>query len=603
MDQNDIQHSTRSSIHDEKSHHNDDDSFDYEMQEYSPIPMVSTIQPTTTYIPQYSVDSNSAKPAFPIQEVIPNSHEALTMDINSSSGMQLNPSKNLRARTSQAKHTTSSSIHSNSQYSLDNDIDSKNDDVSQSVNRLSQSQVDSAQMTNANSQGIPMMVKPKTLYQNPQTPTVLPSTYHPISKWSTVKHTYLKEFLAEFMGTMVMIIFGDSVCCQVNLASKIQQNTYVQSLLKLKSKGVATEDLVDTMETLETLVSSTSGGTFDDIAMGWGAAVVMGYFCAGGSAISGAHLNPSITIANFFFRGFPKKKIPYYLIGQMLGAFIAAYITFIYHKKIILQAYPDDWWKNESVANLFFVFPKEYLSPARQFIGEFVCTAMLQAGMFALTDPYTCLSSDVFPLMLFILIFMINASMGYQTGCAMNMARDLGPRLAMYTLGFDRKVIWINHHHFFWIPMVAPFLGSLTGALVYDVCIYQGHESPVNWPFTLYKEKLVRSWHRRPGWKKRSRKRATSDLSEFSYATDDIDNSSDYGLQPTSSMKKTTTTSTASDLEDEIRHPSVQFKSVQKDAKRLYGGIPTILENEDSLETASFSNTSGSLVFSDKQLQ
>lgn len=88
---------------------------------------------------------------------------------------------------------------------------------------------------------------------------------------------------------------------------------------------------------------------------------------------------------------------------------------------------------------------------------------MLQAGTFALTDPYTCLSSDVFPLMMFILIFIINASMAYQTGTAMNLARDLGPRLALYAVGFDHKMLWVHHHHFFWVPMVGPFIGALMG--------------------------------------------------------------------------------------------------------------------------------------------
>lgn len=94
---------------------------------------------------------------------------------------------------------------------------------------------------------------------------------------------------------------------------------------------------------------------------------------------------------------------------------------------------------------------------------EFLCGAMLQAGTFALTDPYTCLSSDVFPLMMFILIFIINASMAYQTGTAMNLARDLGPRLALYAVGFDHKMLWVHHHHFFWVPMVGPFIGALMG--------------------------------------------------------------------------------------------------------------------------------------------
>ncbi|QLL30362.1 hypothetical protein HG536_0A01790 [Torulaspora globosa] len=594
--------SRSSSRHTRKSSDgNEGDEYDYEMQDYWPQPITSRGRSKTSYIPQYTI-SNASQ--FQIHEVVPNTQMAISSSTDTTGGVNgsLPGTENARSELRPRGQTVSSNLlHLGDIFKNNEDTNSHNASTSGPRSRHGseshRSNVENsyaAQDVESDPRNVPMMVKPKTLYQNPQTPTVLPSTYHPINKWSTVKHSYLKEFLAEFMGTMVMVFLGSAVVCQVVAAGKIQQNQFNEALADLNN---VPEDLVATTRTLTNIVSSVSGGTFDDIAFGWAGAVVMGYFCAGGSAISGAHLNPSITLSNFIFRGFPAKKIPYYFIGQLAGGFAGALTLFIFYKKVIQEAY-DEWWKAESVASMFCVFPKPYLSSSRQFVSEFICTAVLQASTFALTDPYTCLSSDIFPLLLFVQIYVINASMSYQTGAAMNMARDLGPRLALYAIGFDRTMLWVAHRHFFWVPMVAPFLGSMTGALIYDVCIYQGHESPVNWPLSVYKDMILRAWFRRPGWKKRNRGRATSDLSDFSYEDDDDDNQEQHSANPLTTPR-TRTLSSASDIE-EPRQKAVQFKSVQGRGKRYYGGVPTILEDEDSIATASLGDaTSDSVVLSD----
>lgn len=585
-----VERRSRSSTNRTRKSSHSDDEYDYEMQSYWPKPFFSRGQSRTSYIPQYTMYNGGQ---FPMHQVVPNTQMAVSSSTDTSGGVNghLPGTENAKSELRPRATTVSSNF-----VNL-GELFNKNDDVGSHTtadhrshrgsmsNRSNGDNSDSNGDNESDPRNVPMMVRPKTLYQNPQTPTVLPSTYHPINKWSTVKHSYLKEFLAEFMGTMVMVGFGSAVCCQVFAAGKIQQDQFDQALDALTNTS---EQLVETAKTFKYLVTSSNGGTFDDVAFGWAAAVVMGYFCAGGSAISGAHLNPSITVANFIFRGFPARKIPYYIAGQLVGGFTGALIIFIFYKKVLQEAYTE-WWISESVASMFCVFPKSFLSTTRQFVSEFVCTAFLQASTFALTDPYTCLSSDIFPLLLFVQIYMINASMSYQTGSAMNMARDMGPRLALYAVGFDRKVLWSNHKHFFWVPMVAPLIGSLTGALVYDVCIYQGHESPVNWPLDVYKDIIMKAWIRRPGWKKRNRGRATSDLSDFSYETDgdDDDNDQDNDSQNRLQAPRTRTRSTSSGAEDPPRQKGVQFKSMQGRGKRYYGGVPTILEDEDSIGTAS----------------
>lgn len=358
-----------------------DDAYDYEMQDYRPSQ--PSALPTPTYVPQYSV---GVGPSFPIQEVVPNTY-INTQDTNHKDNGPPSASSN-RAFRPRGQTTVSANVlnvedfykNADDAYTIPDSHLSRRRSRSRAESNTGHSATTGA--TNGRTTGaqtnmennepprsVPIMVKPKTLYQNPQTPTVLPSTYHPINKWSSVKNTYLKEFLAEFMGTMVMIIFGSAVVCQVNVAGKIQQDNFNSALDNIKVTDSSAET-IETMKSLTSLVSSVAGGTFDDVALGWAAAVVMGYFCAGGSAISGAHLNPSITLANLVYRGFPLKKVPYYFAGQLIGAFTGALILFIWYKRVLQEAY-GDIWMNESVAGMFCVFPKPYLSSGRQFFSDF----------------------------------------------------------------------------------------------------------------------------------------------------------------------------------------------------------------------------------------
>ena len=625
---------SRKSSHKSKhsiSHNND--VYDYEMQDFRGNNMPPTannnIRPTTSYIPQYALDGS-----FPIQEVVPNTQMAMASGsdpMKSSGGTNLRPrgattvSANIlhlgdvnsfhAGMGSNQSHTDNNGMssptqrRSNTNFSGDHGNGNANGGNYGANGNYGDEGIQDIDINNEDEEplNVPMMVKPKTLYQNPQTPTVLPSTYHPINKWSSVKHSFLKEFLAEFIGTLVMIALGTAACCQVNLGAKIQQNQFAAALDNIQTNDTDSEVSKQLISSLQNIITTTTSGTFDQLPIGWAAAVVIGYFAAGGSAISGAHLNPAITVANFVFRGFPAKKVPLYLAGQFIGAFAGALITFILYKKVIMKAF-DEWWHAEALGSNFYTNPKPYLSPARQFTSEFITTAVFQASIFALTDPYTCLSSDVYPLMLFILIYVLNTAMSYQTACAINAARDMGPRLALYAVGFNRDLLWNKYAHYFWVPLIAPFIGSLCGALIYDVCIYQGHESPVNWPLAVYKEMLLKAWFRRPGWKKRNRGRATSDLSDFSFENDeDADgNKIDSELGSTDKQDggilKPTKSRTKTNLKGSSGHPhgdeddgqkTVSFKPMQR-GRRGANGIPTILEENDSIETTSIAGDTGS---------
>ena len=397
----------------------------------------------------------------------------------------------------------------------------------------------------------------------------------------------LKEFLAEFLGTLMLVFIGQAMTCEVKLGGRTQEVQFEDAIKRLNSTGTVSESLLATVSTLKDIISSTSSGTFDDIPWGWGCGILLGYFCCGGSAISGGHMNPAVTLANYVFRGFPGKKVLVYMTGQMLGGFVGTLICFGLYKKCIEVLYPD-WGNLESVAGLFVTYPKPYLSTARQVVSELVNSAMLQAGIFCLCDPYTCLSSELFPIMLFILFFMLNGAFSFQTACAINQARDTAPRLALYAVGFHRKLLWVKYAHYFWVPLIVPFIGALFGGLIYDICIYQGHESPVNWPAEVWKEKLSNAWWRHPNLVSN-----TSEESEYTY--DDQINEKEVAHRDMG-MKGVSRGRTNESAGDAGMERGVGFKPVQRTRRAMGSNIPTILE--DTASTVSHDAASASVLLS-----
>lgn len=139
----------------------------------------------------------------------------------------------------------------------------------------------------------------------------------------------------------------------------------------------------------------------------------------------------------------------------------------------------------KATAAIFCTYPQEDLTKASQFFSEFIASTILMFVIFALKDDSNkgafSASGSWFPLALFFLIFGLGASFGWETGYAINLARDTGPRLMSYAVGYGNEV-WSAGGWYFWIPIVAPFCGCLFGGILYDVAIYTG-PSPVNTPW------------------------------------------------------------------------------------------------------------------------
>lgn len=330
-----------------------------------------------------------------------------------------------------------------------------------------------------------VLLRPKQIHQNPLTPQVLPQGFTPINNWSRYKAKYHKEWLAEFLGTFILISLGDGCSMQNLLNQQEKINEYNSLINSLKGSGVSQNNGTQVVYVVGEMLTGVSKITQNyniSTQLGWAGSVVAAFCAAGGSSISGAHLSWCITLINFLFRGSPKFRLFFpYLFAQLFGAYVGGLTLFGLFQPVIKDVFPD-WKTNRDFISMFVTVPLTYLTPGRQFISEFIGSFYLVIGIFAMTDPYNNTSPEIFPVLLFLFIFTMNASMSLQTGAALNFSRDLGPRLALWSVGVDHSLLFDSNHHYFWVPMVAPLIGGILGAFTYDLLIFRGQESWVNKP-------------------------------------------------------------------------------------------------------------------------
>lgn len=266
------------------------------------------------------------------------------------------------------------------------------------------------------------------------------------------RRTTWGELLSELLGTFVLISFGDGVVAMAVAA--------------LNQSGRGPEIFA-------------ASGDWLIIAFGWGFAVTFAIHVAGG--ISGAHINPAVTLALAARRDFPWRKVPGYIAAQMLGAFLGALLVYVVYKGAI-DAYEraNDITRGdpESVVtySIFATFPAEYLGNwVGPFVDQVVGTAFLVAFVFALIDERNQPPrANLAPLLVGFVVVAIGLSFGANAGYAINPARDFGPRLFASFAGWGEIAIpgnYANVSTYLWIPIVGPMLGGLIGAFAYDLGI------------------------------------------------------------------------------------------------------------------------------------
>ena len=245
------------------------------------------------------------------------------------------------------------------------------------------------------------------------------------------KPTLLAELLAEFLGTVVLMLFGTGVVAMV-------------VLFPTANPG------------------ETIHGGFTNITLGWGLAVTMGIYIAG--RISGAHLNPAVTLALAVFRDFSWRKVVPYSIAQTAGAFVAAALVYWNYHPAFLQVDPQ----LDRTSGVFTTFPAFPAVPQAGFLDQFIGTALLILLIFAITDEFNAPpGANLAPLLIGLVVVAIGMSFGGMHGYAINPARDFGPRLFTAIAGFHNNGL-TDGTRVWWIPVVAPLLGGLAGAAIYD---------------------------------------------------------------------------------------------------------------------------------------
>jgi glycerol uptake facilitator protein len=259
------------------------------------------------------------------------------------------------------------------------------------------------------------------------------------------------EMLAEFLGTFVLIMFG------------------------LGSVAVAVVGLPGSGR------QSVPFGAANwlIIAWGWGMAVVFGVYVAGG--VSGAHLNPAVTLAMAVRRGFAWSRVPAYWFAQVLGAFAAAALVYAVYRNAI-----DEFDLTNQIAArsqslstfaIFATFPASYFHGGLwgPFIDQIVGTALLLGLIAALIDNRNqAPRANMAALLVGFAVVAIGMSFGTNAGYAINPARDLGPRLLTYIEGWGSLAFpgaGTYFDHYWWVPIVGPLIGGVVGICAYDLIV------------------------------------------------------------------------------------------------------------------------------------
>jgi len=221
-----------------------------------------------------------------------------------------------------------------------------------------------------------------------------------------------------------------------------------------------------------------AGATFGqwEISIIWGLGVALAVYLT--AAVSGAHLNPAVTIALWLFAKFEGRKVIPYIIAQMLGAFVGAALVYFLYYNLFFDFEAANHMVRGSVASLqiagvFSTCPNAHITVVQAFFVEVVIGAILLCLILALTDDGNGIPrGPLAPLLIGLLIAVIGASMGPLTGFALNPARDFGPKVFAFLAGWG-KVAFTGGRDipYFLVPLIAPVVGGCLGAWGYNTLI------------------------------------------------------------------------------------------------------------------------------------
>lgn len=241
----------------------------------------------------------------------------------------------------------------------------------------------------------------------------------------------LGELAGEFFGTMILILFGIGVVAQV------------------VAGGI---------------------GNHDSIAWAWGLGVTLAIYVGG--RLSGAHINPAVTLALALFQKFPWRKTTPYMLAQFAGAFVAALLVRWNYSEVIAKVDPAHTIKTQGI---FSTLPGNGTLPvgtAGALRDQIIGTAILVFLVFAVTDARNSAPlANLTPFVVGLIVVVIGMAWGTDAGYAINPARDLGPRLASWITGYGTA--WRDQYgnYYFWVPIVGPLIGAVVGGGLYKYAV------------------------------------------------------------------------------------------------------------------------------------
>ncbi|WP_341242266.1 MIP family channel protein [uncultured Nocardioides sp.] len=247
------------------------------------------------------------------------------------------------------------------------------------------------------------------------------------------RRTLFGEMVAEFAGTAILILFGVGVVAQV-----------------VTSEGAL--------------------GDHDSIAWAWGLGVTFGVYTA--ARISGAHLNPAVTLALAVFAGFSWRKVLPFALAQTLGAFAAALLVRVLYADAIATIDPEHTIATQGIFSTLPGNGAMDISTSTAFADQILGTAILLFLILAVTDtrndaPVAWMA----PFIVGLIVVAIGMAWGTNAGYAINPARDFGPRLVSFLTGYETAFEDQRGSLYFWVPIVGPLIGGVLGAGAYKLLI------------------------------------------------------------------------------------------------------------------------------------
>ncbi|XP_041366159.1 aquaporin-10-like [Gigantopelta aegis] len=250
-------------------------------------------------------------------------------------------------------------------------------------------------------------------------------------------HEYplVRDFLAEALGTFILLVFGQGSVAQF-------------------------------------VLSGGQSGSMMSIHWSWGIGVMMGVYVAGG--ISGGHLNPAVTIAQAFLGRLYWIKVPVYIIAQYVGSFLGSLCVYLVYTDA-LNAFDGGVRTVDpptGTAGIWCTFPRPEVSTWNCFGDQVFSTGILLICIMAITDKKNMApASGLAPISIGFVVFVIGMTFGHNCGYAINPARDLAPRIFTLMAGWGTGVFSYRNFNYFWVPVMGPHIGAILGCFIYKFCV------------------------------------------------------------------------------------------------------------------------------------